>query len=58
MGSMSYCRFRNTSSDLIDCREHLFDEDLGEEEEEAKRDLIKTCRDIIDDVGEPDEEDK
>lgn len=36
MANMSYCRFRNTASDLDDCLETLLDgESLSEEEHKA-----------------------
>jgi hypothetical protein len=46
MGNMSYCRFRNTLNDLRECQEHIRDNDLSEEEEEARKDLIKLCEKI------------
>jgi len=30
MGNMSYCRFHNTRLDLIDCSEHMDDNDCKE----------------------------
>lgn len=45
MGNMSYCRFRNTLPDLIDCQEHLI-ENLEKEEEKARTELIQICREI------------
>ena len=47
MANMSYCRFRNTLSDLRDCWEHIFDDDLSEEEGRARQRLIDLCRDIV-----------
>lgn len=46
MSNMSYCRFRNTLEDLKDCFEHLHEEGLFDEEERARKQLIKLCRDI------------
>lgn len=46
MSNMSYCRFQNTLSDLRDCEENLFDEDLSEEEQAARKRLIKLCHRI------------
>ena len=46
MGNMGYCRFENTVPDLEDCQEHLFDEDLSEEEERARKRLIRICKEI------------
>lgn len=50
MGNMSYCRFRNTVSDLQDCYDN-WNEELSEEEEKAKQRLIRICKDIADDEG-------
>ena len=47
MGNMSYCRFQNTLLDLRDCFEHMDDDDLGREEEDARRELIDVCIDIV-----------
>ncbi len=52
MGNMGYCRFENTASDLEDCQEHLFDEDLSEEEERARKRLIEICKEIVADYEE------
>ena len=46
MSNMSYCRFQNTLSDLQDCEEHLSDDDLSEDEEEARIKLVKLCKEI------------
>jgi len=46
MANMSYCRFQNTLSDLQDCYENM-DNDLPEEEQEAKEELISLCKDIV-----------
>ena len=56
MSNMSYCRFRNTLSDLRDCYDALRnEEELNEEEERAKQRLIKLCRSIAADFEEEDE---
>jgi len=55
MGNMSYCRFRNTLSDLNDCKEaleRLFenkgdDDTLNREEEKAAKQLVTTCIEIV-----------
>lgn len=51
MSNMSYCRFRNTLSDLLDCEEALGDgtEDrtLSATETKARAELIKTCARIL-----------
>lgn len=36
MSNMSYCRFENTYHDLLDCSEHIFDDDLSEDEKRYK----------------------
>lgn len=42
---MSYCRFQNTYTDLLDCFENLdSDKKLSEEEEYAKNELIELCK--------------
>jgi phosphate uptake regulator len=51
MSNMSYCRFRNTLSDLQKCYENM-DNDLSEEEQEAKDELISLCKDIAREYGE------
>ena len=51
MGNMSYVRFENTLRDLYDCYEHLFD-DLGTEEEKARRRLIELCQRIANETEE------
>lgn len=66
MSNMSYCRFRNTLNDLIDCQEHLDDPEydekgqsedeepnmLSEEETKARKKLIELCEEIAEDYGE------
>ena len=51
-GNMSYCRFRNTLTDLRDCYDHMDDTDVlsGEERESRKR-MIDLCRDIVMEYG-------
>lgn len=54
MANMSYCRFRNTLTDLIDCRDALFSDglnDLGADELRAAQRLIKICQDISENAG-------
>ena len=46
MSNMSYCRFQNTLPDLRDCRDAL-DDEVGPEEEAARKKLIKICREIV-----------
>ncbi len=49
MANMSYCRFQNTASDLLDCvntmqdEETLQDLDLSEEELRAMARMVKLC---------------
>lgn len=52
MPNMSYCRFRNTLSDLKDCLENMDDEYLSQEEEKARKRLIKLCAIISENYGE------
>jgi hypothetical protein len=47
MANMGYCRFQNTLSDLRDCLEHLDDDDLSEEEQNARKRLIKVCKQVV-----------
>lgn len=47
MANMGYCRFQNTAGDLADCLDHINDRNLSDEEEEARRELIDTCRQIL-----------
>jgi hypothetical protein len=55
MSNMSYCRFQNTLKDLSDCHNALWEgEELSEEEENAKKRLIKLCKEIIEEFGEED----
>lgn len=49
MTNMSYCRFRNTLVDLLDCYDNLDTiPDLSLEERRAAWDLIEICRNIVD----------
>ena len=58
MANMSYCRFENTLKDLRDCIDHLWDEDLNEDEEKARAKLIKACQLVADQVDEEEEEEQ
>lgn len=58
MSNMGYCRFTNTLQDLGDCSDHLYDDDLSPEEEKARRQLVRLCRNIADDAGDDFEEDE
>lgn len=42
---MSYCRFQNTLTDLIDCQENM-DEELSDEEKDSRDEMIKICKEI------------
>jgi hypothetical protein len=46
MSNMSYCRFRNTLTDLEDCWENIADNDVSADEDEARDKLIKLCKRI------------
>ena len=52
MANMSYCRFENTLKDLYDCYESM-DDDLEDDdpENDARRNLIQLCKDIVDKWG-------
>ena len=55
--NMSYCRFRNTLLALEDCKdtmsEEMYEEEkLSQEEEIAKKNLIKICQEIAEEFGE------
>lgn len=54
MANMSYCRFRNTLQDLLDCEDNLHDE-LGKEEHRARKQLVEACQRIIESAGEEQE---
>lgn len=49
MANMSYCRFSNTLADLKDCDRHLWDDDLSEAEEVARKRLLELCRHMAED---------
>lgn len=53
--NMSYCRFHNTLIDLQDCNNHLFDNDLSEDEEKARKRLIELCKQIASEFEEDEE---
>lgn len=61
MPNMSYCRFENTLQDLEDCLEHITDR-LSKDESEARKQLVKVCKNIIaeydGELTEEDEEDE
>ena len=43
MANMNYCRFDNTLADLRDCYEHMDDNDLSKDEQQARQELIRLC---------------
>lgn len=56
MGNMSYCRFRNTLTDLRDCYESMgefvdAEGDGYDNEATARRNLIALCQRIATDYG-------
>jgi len=58
MSNMSYCRYRNTLIDLLDCVEHLeqdidrvFEGENDLEERTAMLALIRVCKRIAEDYG-------
>lgn len=54
MSNMSYCRFRNTLSDLADCQENMEDDpaNMCERERDARLKLIRMCAEIAEEWGE------
>lgn len=54
MANMGYCRFVNTLGDLLDCEEHMDDEDISVEETKCRERLIKICQRISDDYSDID----
>ena len=53
MPNMSYCRFRNTLKDLRDCWENWdeLNESQDTEEAEARHQIIKLCKEIVEGCG-------
>ena len=51
MSNMSYCRFRNTLNDLVDCQ-YNFEDITSKEELEAAKRLVKVCREIAEEIEE------
>lgn len=60
MSNMSYCRFENTNTDLIDCEDalaammesHAKDDHLTDRELKAAKQLVVTCLRIIETLAE------
>ena len=54
MANMSYCRFENTYHDLRDCLAALEEgDDLSDDEKRYKTRLVKLCKKIARDYGNP-----
>lgn len=52
MASMSYCKFENTSNDMSQCIDGLWDEDLSSNyERRARIRLIKQCAEMLEAIG-------
>lgn len=52
MPNMSYCRFRNTRTDVDDCLEALKNDDLNSSEEiSAAKEMIKNILEFCEEVG-------
>lgn len=51
MPNMSYCRFRNTLLDLRDCVDNIHDENISNEENEARAKLVSLCEYIAIEYG-------
>ncbi len=51
MPNMSYCRFQNTLTDLLDCQEALDDKDLSAEEATARERMLLLCEQITTDFA-------
>lgn len=43
MSNTSYCRFRSTLEDLRECYENMDDDDISEDEADARKQLIRLC---------------
>ncbi len=52
MSNMSYCRFQNTSGDLLDCADAVEDDGLPESKTElqALKSMLDDCQRILDNV--------
>jgi len=53
MSNMGYCRFQNTLNDLRDCFEHI-DDDMRDDEDRARKKLIRLCKSIAESFEEED----
>ncbi len=50
MANMSYCRFENTASDMVDCVDN-WDDELEGREAKARRRMLELASDIFDMCG-------
>ena len=50
MANMSYCRFRNTASDLGDCLDYM-EEELDDEEHNARAAMIRYMARALESIG-------
>ena len=55
MSNMSYCRFHNTLQDLEVCEDYLNDTDISEDEHKKRRQLVETCKRIVEQCYDDDE---
>ena len=46
MANMPHCRFENTYRNLLDCYNHILDNNLSETEKSYRKKLIEICDDI------------
>lgn len=51
MANMSYCKFRNTLYDLVECYEQMDDKELSLEEEKSRAKLVKLCKKIAEEYS-------
>ena len=54
MSNMSYCRFENTYFELVECFDHINDDDLDATEKRYRDKLVVVCRGIINSIDEED----
>jgi hypothetical protein len=51
MANLSYCRFRNTLSDLQDCYDNIDNDIESSEEKRARQRLIELCMNIAEEYA-------
>lgn len=56
MANMSYCRFRNTLLDLLDCSHYLSERIDDAEEKQARIKLVDLCKQIAEECEGDEEE--